>query len=315
MGKWLSLILCGILLMGLLTSCMKAEVGMDMDSSYPNEAPMSPEAGFDGATGTVDKSEIGDSLQGDDSEGETLKPKIIKTAEVNAETKLFDATLTKIEEMVEAKGGYVESSSIRGNHYGNERNNRHAEYTLRIPADQLDAFLADTGEQVHVINTSTSATDISGEYYDIEARLSVLETERQVLEKMLSQTTNVTNMISIEQRLYDVIYEIESYKSMLKVYDGKVAYSTVHMTLWEVEDLTVVKESNTFGGRFKTAVKESWQDFAEFCKDFVIGFVYALPTLLVLGAIAAILTCSIVFSVKRRRKKKQRKAAEEQTAE
>ena len=314
-SKWLALALCALMLAGLLVSCSASNESFDVDADY-NEAPMSPEVGIDGAGGSVDKSEIGDSLQNETTEkpdGE-YETKIIKTAEVIAETKDFDKALTELEQTVKALGGYVEASSIRGTGY-NTKESRAADYTLRIPAEKLDEFLAQAGTLVHVTKSSSTATDVSGTYYDIEARLSVLETERQVLEQMLSQTTNVTNMISIEQRLYDVIYEIESYKTMLKVYDKKVAYSTVTLYVCEVEDLTVVKEENTFGSRFKAAFQESWQNFADFCKDFVIVLVYAFPTLLVLGVLGLIFVATILIVVKiisvivkKRKKKKARKA-------
>ena len=58
---------------------------------------------------------------------------------------------------------------------------------MRIPADKLDAFLTETGELLNVTSSNSNAEDISGKYYDIQARISVLETERQLVEKMLSE--------------------------------------------------------------------------------------------------------------------------------
>lgn len=185
--------------------------------------------------------------------------------------------------------------------------------TLRIPAEKLDEFLAKTGTLVNVVSSSTSADDVSGQYYDIEARLSVLETERAVLEKMLAASTGVNEMISVEKRLYDVIYEIESYKTQLKVYDSKIAYATVHITLREVANLTVVADDPTFGARFSQAVSESWQNFVTFCKDFVIWLVYALPTLILLCVMGVLSAVAVVWIRKKRAKKKEEKKEEGQS--
>ena len=246
--------------------------------------------------------------QADGGSGENkdaYEVKIIRTATVSAETKNFDSALTEIEAEVAALGGYMESSQVTGRNYASQSNGyatRTAKFSIRVPAEKLDAFLGKAGELLNVTSSATTATDISNEYYDVEARLNVLRTERQVLEEMLAEASSIDNMITVEQRLYDVIYEIESYETMLRVYDSKVAYSTVTLELWEVSDLTLVVEENTFGARFKKAISDSWRNFVDFCKDAVIWLVYALPTLVILGVVATGISLLVVWRVRKRRK-------------
>ncbi len=315
--KILALLLGVILLLGVLSGCAKGE------DSVSNEIALQDNVSGSTATGNKDISdgggknpaEIGESIQGADSSEYEIK--IIRTADVSAESKNFDEAIKEIEDSVSALGGYIESSQIQGRNYHakSSYSNRSATFSLRIPAEKLDEFLSEAGELLNVTSSSTSAEDISGEYYDIEARLSVLETERQVLEDMLAKASSLDNMIKIEDRLYDVIYEIESYKTMLKIYDSKVAYSTVTLRLYEVADLTVVDEGNSFGSRLKKAVKESWQNFTEFCKDAVIWFVYALPAILIFAVIFVIGALLIVKLSKKRRNTTKGKSAEKSDKE
>ena len=314
----------GVLCLLLCTACLLVSCSKSADFAATDELPMiqnsaSGSASPGASPDATNKSEIGEAMGGatedgdaaENVQGETkeYEVKIIRTAKVSAETKNFDSAIVDIEGEVESLGGYMESSEITGRNYASQNNNhatRSAKFSIRVPAEKLDAFLGKAGELLNVTSTTTTATDISNEYYDIEARLNVLRTERQVLEKMLAESTNINNMITVEQRLYDVIYEIESYETMLRVYDSKVAYSTVTLELWEVTDLTVVLEENTFGARFKKALSESWRNFVDFCKDAVIWLVYALPALLVLGVIATGISFVIVFAVRKRNKRKQK---------
>ena len=301
-GRIAVLLLCALLAVGVLTSCNAKEA-----NDYAVEDTVSAGTAMPGDAGDgAPKEEMGElsTTYTTATEG-VYEVKIIRTASLSAQTKEFDTAMTDLEASVAALGGYMESTDIRGRSANDQTSNRYATMTLRIPAERLDEFLTTTGERLNVISSSTSATDVSNEYYDVQARLSVLETERAVLENMLSKSTTVDNMIQIESRLYDVIYEIESYKTRLKVYDSKVSYSTVTLTLSEVTDLTVVAEGNGFGARFKKAVGDSWQSFAEFCKDAVIWLVYALPALVVLGFFFIVIPLIVLLAVRKRIKKRK----------
>ncbi|MBQ9086912.1 MAG: DUF4349 domain-containing protein [Clostridia bacterium] len=294
------LFLCLFLLCSMLASCGKSESLNDEEVEIMNESTS-------GSTGTdhmLTGDQIADSAEGEKQEDTA---KIIRTVGLYAETQHFDDAISEIETAVTALGGYVGTSNIQGaNLYQKTNKNKvvtcSADYTLRIPAEKLDEFLTTAGEAVHITSTESTATDVTSEYYDIEARLSVLETERQVLERMLAESTNVSNMISVEERLYDVIYEIESYESALRVYDHKVAYSTVTLHLREVTDLTVSEES--FGTRVKNAIAESWSNVVEGVQDFFIALIYGFPVLLILGIAAGVIVTIVVRAIKRNRNKK-----------
>ena len=127
---------------------------------------------------------------------------------------------------------------------------------------------------------------------------------------MLEQAKTVSEILSIQDRLYDVIEEIESYKARINKYDNKVAYSTVTISLYEVVEYTPVTPS--FGSRIVEAFKISWTNFWNFCQNFTIVFVRAIPTLLLLGTIAFIIVVIIKGSIKRARKKRAARRAAQQ---
>ncbi|MBQ8849818.1 MAG: DUF4349 domain-containing protein [Clostridia bacterium] len=288
----------------LLASCSASKDGEEMNDMMVEVNKSEDSAGstlpsYSEKGEMADSSTSDDSAGGDAGESSEYSPKIIKTATLVAETKDFTNAIAEIETSVKTLGGYIESCNIQNRSYtysDTVTSTRYANYVLRIPADQLDAFLAEAGELLNVTSSSSNAEDISGEYYDLEARISVLETERELVEKMLSEAKNVDTMITLEERLYDIIYEIESYKTAIKVYDSKVSYSTVTLTVNEVADLTDLNADDSFGTRFVNAVKKSWSNTVAFLEDFIIFLIYAAPVLLVM-AVSAVAVAAVVIII------------------
>jgi hypothetical protein len=243
----------------------------------------------------------------DNSDGTSFERKIIKTVNIAAETKNFDNAINLIETSTNHEGGYIEKSGITGRSYANgSYYTRRATYRIRIPAVNLDAFLAKLGDAINIVDNQSMVDDVSSKYYDIVSRLETLEAERTALTNMYASAETVEYMLQIQKRLYDVIEEIESYKTTLKYYDNQVAYSTVNLLIEEVIEYTEkVPEPTTFGERISRAFKESWKNFTNGCQDFAVWLVYALPTLLVLavlgGCIALIVYLSLRNSIKRKK--------------
>ena len=242
------------------------------------------------------------------SEGE-YERKIIRTVHMTAETKGFDAATDFLIDTLIACGGYTESSSISGmGHEGGTDSARQATYTLRVPADKLDTFLQNIGgkEGIRILSQSAESSEITGTYYDLVTRMETLETERDALQSMLAGFTDYNDidaMLQVQERLYNVIEEIEALQTRLNLYDSQVKMSTVHLTLREVVTYTPAK-SVTFGERMGDAFAESWRSFADGCQDFAVRFVYALPTLLVLAVITGVVLTIVLVSVHHARKKR-----------
>lgn len=228
--------------------------------------------------------------------------KIIRTMRIMAETKAFDAATAAIEQLCADLGGYIESSSRSGGsiRYSSSVVARSASYTLRIPAEKLDAFRAGMSGDINVVDESSKISDITDQYFDVDTRIATLKIEEERLLEMLEKATELEYLITLEQRLSEVRYEIESYTGTLRRYDSQVAYSTVNLTLDEVVEYTeVIEAPKSFGEQLGVAFRESWSDFADGCRDFAIWFVYAIPTLMVLAVIAAVIVGGILLLVRR----------------
>ncbi len=224
------------------------------------------------------------------TESTEFASKIIKTVNMNTETKEYDRAIAELERLITENGGFVESSSSNGQSlYQSDVYRRSAKYTIRIPAERLELFLSASQQLLNVTYSHVGSQNVTTEYYDIQSRLEVLRTERDALNAMLEKADTVDNMLMIRDRLYNVIEEIESYETQLRLYDSLVSYSTVNMTIDEVVEYTkIVVEEPSWGERLGEAFKESWLDFADGFQDFTVDLLYAIPTLMVLGVIAVV---------------------------
>lgn len=289
----------------LLVGCSAANDGKA--ESYPG-GDMNTSVGAPGAPGAADKNE---SLHPDGTVGE-FDRKIIRTVIMSCESKTFDDAISMIMATLAAHDGYVEISSSSGG--GGARSvalphtAREAHYTLRVPAERLDAFLEAlrTDGNLHITDQSMSSSEITGAYYDTKTRIETLRTEKDALTAMLAGFTDysdISAMLEVQRRLYDVIEELETWQTKLNLYDSQVALSTVNLSLQEVIEYTAAEEP-TFGERIGDAFMESWTNFGQGCQDLAVWFVEYFPTLLILAVVAALV---IIIIVRRHRKKKAQK--------
>ena len=166
--------------------------------------------------------------------GNAAGRKIIKNGDLSIQTREFDEFLTNLNRSILAVGGYVEASSINGNSY-NKNRMRSADVTARVPAEQLDAFCDQVSELGNVTYKNLYTRDVTLTYVDLESHVKALRTEQETLMELLRKAEKVEDIILIQNRLSDVLYEIESYESTLRTFDDQIAYSSVHLSIQEVQ--------------------------------------------------------------------------------
>lgn len=233
--------------------------------------------------------------------------KLIKNVSMDLETLTFDEFMADLYNRIAAVGGYVQSSSENAGGYNYKyAYMRQAYVTARIPADRLDAFCSGVEGTCNVVSRRENANDVTLQYYDTESHMRALQSEYDTLVGILEKCTKLEDVISVQRRITDVLYQIESYKTTLNNYDNLVSYSTVTMNISEVKEETVVAEQ-TLGERISSGFRSTMTDMREGAEDFAVGFVANLPYIVIWAVI--ILAC--VFAVKAivRRARNKRRAA------
>lgn len=318
--KLLSLIVAlGLLAVGCGAASSKS---YSTDSAAAEVAYETETAANDYATGDIYSMEAGSTTVTEDAEYEEksaateevevkdTQRKLIRNVNLEVETETFEELLSTVEDKTQRLGGYIEESyTYNGsNYYG--RGTRNASLTIRIPADQLNEFLSAVSEISNVISRNESVTDVTLQYVDMDSHKKSLQAEQDRLLELLEQAETIEDIISLESRLSEVRYQIESMESQLRTIDNQVSYSTVYLYINEVTKLTPVEEQSTWE-KISTGFVSSLYNVGNGFVDFVIGFIIALPYLVVWAIIIGIIVLIIRLIVKRGRKKKQ-KALEQQ---
>lgn len=222
------------------------------------------------------------------------KSKVIKTAEVELETKNYTKAIDGILSSVKEKGGYIQSSKSYGSA---DDNTRGAYYVIRMPKDYFDEFLSNVGNLGKIISSSTAGENISTQYYDTEAHLKALQVQEQRLLELLKKSGSLKDILDIENQLSNVRYQIESMTSSLKNWDNQVDYTTININIREVKELT--SKPVSLGEKIKKTFSDSVKSLGSLFKAIILVITAIVPYLIIIvpaGVIAYIL-------LKKRRKK------------
>lgn len=233
--------------------------------------------------------------------------KIILNAELEMETLEFDKTIQNLNAAIQKTGGYVSDSSQSGSGEGNSRRNYYI--TARIPTDKYNDFLNATAEAGNIIYKSESSSDVTSQYIDVEARLLTLKQQEERLLALLEQSGDLESLIIIEERLSDVRYEIELFEVQKRTFDDLISYSTVNLSVQEVRIIT--ETNDAFFPQLADSISGSWTNFVSGVQNFIFGFIYALPTLIIWGGI---IFGIVIFAKKMRKKRKSNNKKGEKTA-
>ena len=237
-----------------------------------------------------------------------VQRKLIRDVNLEVETETFEELLSTVGEKTQSLGGYIEESyTYNGsNYYG--KGTRNASLTIRIPAEKLDTFLSAVSEISNVISRNESVTDVTLQYVDMESHKKVLLTEQERLLELLEKAETIEDIISLESRLSEVRYQIESMEAQLRTMDNRVNYSTVYLYINEVAKLTPVKEQSVWE-KISTGFTNSLYNVGNGFVNFGIGFVISLPYLLVWAVIIVVFVLLLRLLIKHAKRKRQKSAA------
>ena len=305
MKRYLSVSLILLLLLSLLTGCgASSNQYAKTEAAMPVAAPAATEAAMEEAL----YDEAGSGI----SSTATAMPenqKLIRTVYMDAQTTSMDGVMSWIENRVAELGGYFEQKSIRrsgsrddGSYY------RYADMMIRVPAETLDAFLAQIGENAVVTSTREETENVTLQYVSTKSRVEALETEQKRLLELLEEAGNMEDLLTIESRLTDVRWELENYASQLRVLDNQVDYSTVYLNINEVDKPKVVTERTVWqkiGDGFRENAGDMWDGLVNFFIWVLTAIPYLVPLSLVV--VGFVLVRNLIRLLLRNRPTKEKK--------
>jgi Domain of unknown function (DUF4349) len=157
---------------------------------------------------------------------------------------------------------------------------------LRVPAEQLDATLAEVKSLGRVESENQGGQDVTSQYVDLQARLAnARNTEQRLTDLLRNRTGKLSDVLEVEQELDRVRGEIEQMEAQRKTMANQVSFATLNTTITEdyQAQLQVVPPSTST--RLGNAAIEGYRSMVDGVVSLALFLLSIGPSLLLWGAV------------------------------
>ncbi|MEI6101647.1 MAG: DUF4349 domain-containing protein [Eubacteriales bacterium] len=230
--------------------------------------------------------------------------KMVYTSQFDINSSDYDADYQKIKDLLKGNQGYIETETSSGQKPTTQNTSgRISNFVLRVPVTSYENFLNGIVNIGKLQSKNLQAQDISGNYYDNEARIQVLEEREAKLNEYLKSATNMQDEIALEKELSDVLYQLDQLKGTKRGMDKQIDYASVSVNLNEVPDASKLGSSNvSVSEQASKAFSMSWIGVGNFLNGFAVFMAAAFPVIVLLLVILAIVF-GILYAVRKIKQK------------
>lgn len=209
-------------------------------------------------------------------------PMIARRAGLALVTKEFDNSRAAIEAVVRQHQGYAAHLQATGQ----PGSGRSLQATFRVPAERLDAVLAEMKKLGRVEQESQGGEEVTQQYVDLGARLSnARHTEQRLIEVLRQRTGKVTDILAVEQEIARVRGEIERLQAQLKNLETQVRFATLQVRLSEEYKAQLEVAPRSTGTRLRNATVEGYRSAVESAVGLILFLLRYGPALLFWGVV------------------------------
>ncbi len=215
-------------------------------------------------------------------------PMIERTAALTLATHDFDQLRARIDAILARRRGYLANLTLNTP----QGAGRSLSATLRVPAADLDAALADLRQLGRVESESQKGDDVTRQYADLVARLANARNTAQRLSQILAQRTGkLSDVLDVEREMARVRGEIEQMEAEQRTTADQVAFATVELNAGEDYKAQLRLAPDSKWTRLDNAGVEGYRNLA--------GGVDAVPLILIAYGPSVLLWCALSFLVAR----------------
>ena len=215
----------------------------------------------------------------------TQIPMIARSVALTIQVKDFAASRAAVDAIVTRFQGYPATLTANTP----EGSARTLQASLRIPAPQLAAALAELKHLGRVQNETQSGEEVTQQHADLVARLkNSRETEARLQAILQQRTGKIEDVLQVEEEIARVRGEIESMEAEQQALEHRVAFATVDLQLTEEYKEPLTAPDDSTGNRLRNAFVSGWRNAAGFLLDIVLFAAESGPTLLILAVLFAL---------------------------
>jgi hypothetical protein len=145
---------------------------------------------------------------------------LVRRAALDVEVAEPDPAAARARAIVAGFGGYVERE---------QRGDRSADFTLRVPEARLDAALDSLATLGNVTGRRLSTEDVTGQVVDLDARRASLAATRDRLRRLLDGASGVADVITVERELARVQGDLDAMDGRLQYLRSSAAMASIEL--------------------------------------------------------------------------------------
>lgn len=139
------------------------------------------------------------------------------------------STVTALTALATANGGFVATTQTQG---GNAPGTTPSgTVTLQVPVGSFQSVLHQARGLGTVTSLSTKATDVTGQYVDLQSRISALQATQQQYLTIMTRATTIGDVLAVQSDLENVESQIEQLQGQLGLLTSETDYSTLTATV------------------------------------------------------------------------------------
>ncbi|SRR6266404_1984499 len=208
----------------------------------------------------------------------THQPMIARIVSLTIITKDFASSRASLEAILARHHGY--SAQLAAS--TSENTQRSITASLRVPANELAATLAELKFLGHVETESQSGEEVTQQHADLLARLkNSRETEQRLQAILLQRTGKIADVLAVEQEIARVRGEIEQMEAKQKSLEHRVDFATIELRVSEEYKAKLDNSAPSASTRIHNSLVAGYKRAAETLLGFVLFFAESGPTLLI----------------------------------
>jgi hypothetical protein len=183
----------------------------------------------------------------------SLRVEEVGTIRLSVGASKFQSTLTQLTDYATTDGGFVQSTQ---SHMGTNATNSYSSGTvvLQVPERNFTMLVDQVRHSGVATSVVTSANDVTGQYVDLQARISALQVSRAQYLKIMTKTGTISGILQVQDQLNQIQSQIEQLQAQLGLLSSETTYATLTVAVSEAGHQVMTPNHSRSG------VDKAWHD-------------------------------------------------------
>lgn len=146
---------------------------------------------------------------------------------------------------------------------------------------------------------------VAESYYDAQSRIKVLEVQQERLLELVESASNVEEIVFLQNQLMEVENELDSHKSTIQRLDNQIDYSSITLTIRELDDDSDSVTEDNFFNQLGRAFSRGFSQLGVNISNLILFIAENLITVLIMVAAVVIVIRKLVKPKKKKIEKEE----------